>query len=170
MPTGCVKKYVDCSKLGGYDPSDRCKQTCLHKTSNSLNTCKDNCKSNAKRIAGSDLTKEKTLYYECAGKCEGVTSVCNKRYVDCSRYGGYDPNDKCRQTCLKKEIAFDKDSCATRCKSDVKNMKFRTDADQAKWLDICVDKCTSTVEQPVAVARSAVALVSYKSAAVPDME
>jgi len=151
IPTGCTKKYVDCSKQGGYDKTDRCKQTCLHKSVNTLETCKDNCKTNAKRVAGSDLTKEKTMYYECADKCEGVTSVCPKKYVDCKMYGGYDPNDKCRQTCLKKEVTFDKDSCADRCKTTGKDMKFRQDSDKAKWLDICVQKCTEVIEKAVPI-------------------
>lgn len=95
------------------------------------------------------MTTEKTMFYECADKREGVTSVCPKKYVDCTMYGGYDPNDKCRQTCLKKEVTFDKDSCATRCKTTVKDMKFREESDKGKWLDICVEKCTGVLEKPV---------------------
>ena len=106
------------------------------------------------------------MYYECAGKCEGVTSACPRTFVDCTMYGGYDPNDKCRQTCLKKEIAFDKDSCATRCKTAGEKMKFRTEADKGKYYDQCVSKCSTVVEKPVmARTTQAVTLVAYKSAA-----
>jgi hypothetical protein len=29
--------------------------------------------------------------------------MCIKRYVDCSRRGGFNPKDKCRQTCMNKK-------------------------------------------------------------------
>lgn len=60
-------------------------------------------------------------------------------------YGGYDTNDKCRQTCLKKEVSFDKDSCTSRCEETGEDMKFINDAEKAKYLDICVEKCVNVV-------------------------
>lgn len=27
----CIRRYVDCSARGGYDPQDMCKQTCMQK-------------------------------------------------------------------------------------------------------------------------------------------
>jgi len=34
-----------------------------------------------------------------SGQAGGV--ICITRYVDCSMFGGYDPKDPCRQTCLR---------------------------------------------------------------------
>ena len=28
LQTMCIQRFIDCSKLGGYDPADECKQTC----------------------------------------------------------------------------------------------------------------------------------------------
>jgi len=72
-PIICPMRFVDCSKKGGYDPKDKCKQSCMADT----------------------FEKEKI-------KEKPKPIMCIKRYVDCSKRGGYDPNDKCRQKCKNK--------------------------------------------------------------------
>jgi len=44
------------------------------------------------------VVKEETKTKEPVN--EGI--ICPKRYVDCKKYGGYDPLDPCKQTCLRK--------------------------------------------------------------------
>ena len=40
-------------------------------------------------------------------------SKCSKMYVDCSLFGGYDPEDACKQTCLRPYDAYNycRDDC-----------------------------------------------------------
>jgi len=66
--------------------------------------CSARCKKGAEPLQAQGVDAQKKYYYSCLEKCDGVTQVCKKMFVDCSRYGGYDPSDRCRQTCLKKEV------------------------------------------------------------------
>ena len=38
-------------------------------------------------------------------------NTCPTTYVDCSDFGGYDPNDPCKQTCLQTEDKYEVMSC-----------------------------------------------------------
>jgi hypothetical protein len=98
----CPTRFVDCSKRNGYDPADKCKQTCM-----------DNKTAVVCPMRFVDCSKRGG--YDPADQCKQTCAdqnatikkpepvMCIKRYVDCSRRGGYDPKDKCRQTCVNKK-------------------------------------------------------------------
>lgn len=66
----CTREFVDCSRLGGYDPVDPCQHTCMF-------TSRDE--------------------YE---GWQQIEVQCTSRPVDCSDKGGPDPLDRCGTTCL----------------------------------------------------------------------
>jgi len=53
--------------------------------------------------------KDQDMYfYSCVIKCKIDTTRlktddihCSGEYVDCGQYGGYDPSDPCKQTCIQ---------------------------------------------------------------------
>jgi len=50
----------------------------------------------------------KYTYYEacvssCLGRMNDVKKGCSKKIVDCGPFGGYDPDDMCKETCLRQE-------------------------------------------------------------------
>lgn len=59
-------------------------------------------------------------------------------FVDCTKRGGYDPADKCKQTCLSKKDITDEDACSLRCTvTSVFKMKFHKPADKAIYIKNC---------------------------------
>jgi len=54
--------------------------------------------------------KDKVAFYEmCNSQCTDLTNPnpCSDKFVDCTKFGGYDPADKCKQTCVIKEDSRD---------------------------------------------------------------
>jgi len=35
-----------------------------------------------------------------------MKKTCSGKFVDCSKYGGYDPTDPCHQTCIEPRNGF----------------------------------------------------------------
>ena len=71
------------------------------------NSCDNKCrvKMSVMRFISS---KEQLIYaYSCVIKCKvetrqllGAKATCSGKFVDCTMFGGYDPIDPCRQTCI----------------------------------------------------------------------
>lgn len=70
-------------------------------------------------------------YYSCQIKCRIETSknreaheTCSGKFVDCSRYGGYDPTDPCHQTCNspRTDDNYDRDDGTEDNQEDSKDM------------------------------------------------
>lgn len=94
-----VLEPVDCTNHGGYSESDPCKQTCV--TQAKKTACYTDCRKSINFLV------QLPRYEECLDKCDGITkptvdtesSDCPEVFVDCTKRGGYDPTDKCKQTC-----------------------------------------------------------------------
>jgi hypothetical protein len=75
-PQMCSKVYVDCSKFGGYDPKDKCKQTCLKKEDTSaVNDCKNSC---SKKAQTKPEDEQVSFYKSCQLDCNKDSSACAK--------------------------------------------------------------------------------------------
>jgi hypothetical protein len=105
----CPALYVKCTY--GYDPKDRCKQTCLAQP---VTAC---TKMYVKCEYGYD-PKDKCRQ-TCLKKPKEEQVMCIQRYVKCTY--GYDPKDKCKQTCLKKPVDTGSKYTAAQCTTLCKN-------------------------------------------------
>jgi len=95
-------KPKNCDRLGGYDPRDQCKQTCLQPDPKA--TCITQCVS----TRGQGPRK---AFQECIQSCEHTVGIdCDTQYgfTDCSEHGGYDAKDQCHHTCVINGDATDK--------------------------------------------------------------
>jgi len=109
----CPEKYVDCSKHGGYDLKDQCKQTC---------TCVRRFV-DCSKLGGYD--KNDKCNHTCKKK-EVEPKMCTLKFKDCSKLGGYDPKDQCKQTCIEKEEGS-MNKCFSECKTTTENTKHVSD-------------------------------------------
>lgn len=50
--------------------------------------------------------------------------MCADNYVDCTDFGGYDPYDPCKQTCLKQETKRDVQVCQDQCIDSMTQISF----------------------------------------------
>jgi len=81
----------------------------------------------------------------CNDKCIAENpndKVCPRNFVDCSAHGGYDPKDRCQQTCLKKADEGQMNNCDSKCKEDVETFSNSNDI-QASFnkYNKCKDDC-----------------------------
>jgi len=60
---------VDCSNLGGYDPKDKCRQTCL-KSAEEIYLCVDKCRS--KSLAEETESEQQKYFLKCEIDCKGL--------------------------------------------------------------------------------------------------
>ena len=73
----CITQHVDCSKLGGYDPEDKCKQTCLYQSESearsAISRCQYECNvaSTKQRMEGN---YDRDEFYACRDKCDTPTT------------------------------------------------------------------------------------------------
>ena len=91
----CGTEKKDCSELGGYDPRDKCFQTCRISEADS---CAEKCSKSSKTITFNDIDEKYAYERECRAKCrKGEEPVlCPSNFIDCNGYGGYDPKDVCK--------------------------------------------------------------------------
>ena len=125
----------DCTRLGGYDPRDQCKQTCLQADPKA--TCINQCVTT--RGQG-----PRAPFQACIKACEHVVGIdCDPDYgfTDCSEQGGYDAKDQCHQTCVVREGANDKTSCGLICKQDMLTMNFKSRNSQYEYYQNCASTC-----------------------------
>lgn len=62
-------------------------------------------------------------------------------FVDCTRLGGYDRVDPCKQTCLSKDAVSDEQACPMKCANQADGMTFRSDDDYGEFVRHCTLKC-----------------------------
>jgi len=73
-PVVCSALFVDCSKFGGYDPKDQCKQTCRDRDgANDANNCQNSCRTKA---AAKPESEQYNFYRSCQQDCQKVSSGC----------------------------------------------------------------------------------------------
>lgn len=162
----CIARYVKCEY--GYDPKDPCKQTCLDKPVNTGSKyTKDQCTTVCKNYMTTQEKFSQEVYESCRKRCEvyGMVPELDKQVV-CSRVMvkcqyGYDPLDKCRQTCLASKEELSKD-CEKTCTSNMSRMKFSdTTAEKNYWAK-CVDTCKADSAPDVVPITCPRTLVSVK--------
>ena len=109
----CPDTFVDCTYRGGYFERDYCKQTCKlpHVGSPAFGlsveqNCNTACKARTLRQSFKDPADQYEWFKGCNNECitnQKTERVCSEFYVNCKDLGGYDPADKCNQTCVKKK-------------------------------------------------------------------
>lgn len=107
------KRPANCAQRGGYDlTKDKCYTTCNQVDKKKI--CNEKCKATLVQGDFASYRLYSSALNACYGVCNGTTK-CAKMYVDCSARGGYDPQDPCRQTCLKEKGDNDEETCKTKC-------------------------------------------------------
>ena len=76
--------------------------------------CDSKCRAKISVMRFFTYTEQLQYYYSCQIKCKIETAqiknsheTCSGKFVDCSRYGGYDPTDPCHETCLRPKDDFE---------------------------------------------------------------
>jgi len=81
--------------------------TCQMECEQRQHSCDNKCRVSMSTMRFYSAREEQLYYYSCVIKCKvdaerllGSHAHCSGKFVDCSMYGGYDPTDPCRQTCI----------------------------------------------------------------------